>query len=412
MHIENYIERTMELDILKGSKHFPAILLTGPRQVGKTTLLKKLIHEAGSIVELDDTDARSFAQNDPRGFLGRYKLPILIDEVQYAPELFPYIKMAADRSEKPGQFWLTGSQPFSMMKNVSESMAGRVGVYELRGISLAEEEGRPTTPAFIPTPEVLEHRQEISRVIPPAEIYEKICRGSLPDIVRGTEVEPNRVYRSYTNTYVQRDVREYLKIDNQSAFQNLMGELALRTGQLLNCRSLSAHIGVSEPTVTSWIDAMVATGTIVLVPPYFSNRSKSVRKAPKVYFMDTGLCCHLIQLFDPELLENSPMAGPMLENYAVSEIIKSRLFNGSVFHGLYFYRDYNQREVDLLIDANGKLHPVEIKKNASISNTGFKGFGFLEKALDRPMGHGCVLCFSPALAPYDRNTDLVPIGYL
>ena len=405
-----FIQRTLGQAILKASDSFRVILVTGPRQAGKTTLLQYLQNKGRSYITLDDLDTRLAAQQDPAGFIDRLRLPVLIDEVQYAPDLFPYIKMAVDQSQQPGQFWLTGSQQFSMMKNVSESLAGRVAVFELQGISLAEEESRPSTPAFIPTVEALQHRQEIAKAIPSQQIYRKIWRGSLPRVVLDDGDEWQRFYSSYVTTYVERDAHDYLRISDLMAFRKFMQATAARTGQLLNYRDLSKKIGISEPTIKSWLGVLQATGLITLVPPYFQNRPKGLYKTPKLYFMDTGLCCYLTRWLTPEVLESGAMAGAILETYAITEIIKSLSYNDSPAT-LYFYRDSNQREVDLLIEQAGHIHPVEIKKSASIRSSGFKGFHCLDQ-LDTPVGHGCVLGFSKSLTPFNRKIDLVPMGYL
>ena len=222
--------------------------------------------------------------------------------------------------------------------------------------------------------------------------------------------EWQRFYSSYVTTYVERDVPAYLKIGDLLAFRTFMQAAAARSGQLLNYRDLSKKVGVSEPTIKSWLGVLQATGLITLIPPYFQNRPKGLYKTPKLYFMDTGLCSYLTRWLNPEVLESGAMAGAILETFAITEIIKSLSYNGSPAT-LYFYRDNNRREVDLLIEQAGHLHPVEIKKSASIRNSGFKGFRCLD-SLNTPIGHGCVLSFHKSLTPFDSQIDLVPIGYL
>ena len=406
----NYIERTLEQTITEASAAFKVVLLTGPRQVGKTTLLRKLKEPGRSYVSLDEPDTRFAAKRDPAGFISRLRLPVLIDEVQYVPELFPYIKAVVDRAGETGLVWLTGSQQFSMMKNVSESLAGRVAILDLQGISLAEEQGRPGTPPFIPTVEVLRERERIARPLGVEQVFEKIWRGSYPHVVSDRGRSWHRFYQSYVSTYIERDVRDYLKIDDLMSFHKFIQVAAARTGQMLNYREVSKDAGVSEPTVKSWFNVLRATGLVTILQPYFKNTAKRLLKTPKFYFMDTGLCCFLTRWTNPEVLEKGAMAGAILETYAVSEIIKSHIHNGSS-DPVYYYADKEKREVDILIERDGRIHPVEIKKTASVRNSGFRGFDFL-RSVKTPVGHGCVLCFHEEFLPFSREVDIVPIGYL
>ena len=338
------------------------------------------------------------------------KLPVLIDEVQYAPELFPYIKLTVDKTKKNGLFWLTGSQEFSMMKNISESLAGRIAILDLQGISLAEDKRRPQTLPFIPKLNCLRHRQKIATYLSPEHIYFKIWRGSYPHVVLDNGKTWQTFYESYITTYIERDVRDYLKIDNLIAFRKFMQIAASRTGQMLKYRDISKEIGVSQPTIKSWFNVLQATGIIKLIHPYFNNITKRLLKTPKLYFMDTGLCCFLTKWINPEVLERGAMAGPLLETYVISEIIKSYIHNGTSPH-LYYYADKEKHETDLLIEQNGYLYPIEIKKTASVHNSGFKGFDHLKK-LKTPIGHGCILCFQKNFLPYKGNINIVPIGYI
>ena len=393
-----FIDRTLRHTVKQASSAFKVVLLTGPRQVGKTTLLRKLAERGRSYVSLDEPDTRFSAKRDPGGFVDRLKLPVLIDEVQYVPELFPYIKIVVDEAGKNGLFWLTGSQQFSMMKNVSESLAGRVAILDLQGISLAEEQGRPETPPFIPTVEILREREKIAEPLGVEQVFEKIWRGSYPQVVSDRGENWHRFYQSYVLTYIERDVRDYLRINDLMSFHNFIQIAAARTGQMLNYREVSKQSGLSEPTVKSWFNVLRATGLVTIVQPYFKNTTKRLLKTPKFYFMDTGLCCFLTKWTNPEVLEKGAMAGAMLETYAVSEIIKS-------------HADKERREVDILIEQDGRIHPIEIKKASSMRSSGFRGFDFLRN-IKTPVGHGCVLCFYKELLPFSREVDIVPIGYL
>lgn len=403
-----FIQRTLAESILAASRSFYAVLLTGPRQVGKTTLLQSLQNR--SYVSLDDIDTRLSAQKDPAGFIDRLKLPVLIDEVQHVPDLFPYIKMVVDTAKQPGLFWLTASQQFAMIKNVSESLAGRVAILEMQGISLAEEEHRAATPAFIPLAETLQDRQNIAKHIDEGDVFHKIWRDSYPPVVTAKEDIWQRFYGAYLTTYIERDVRDYLKIDDRMAFYQFIQLAASRTGQMLNYTDMSKELGVSLPTIKSWFNVLLATGLVVVIQPYATHFSKRLLKKPKFYFMDTGLCCYLTGWLNPEVLAKGAMSSAMLKTFVVSEIIKSYIHHGKR-HPLFYYADKDKKEVDLLIYHSGHLYPIEIKKAASIYNTGFKGFDFLQK-LKIPMGHGCVLCFHKSLIPFNKDIDLVPIGYL
>lgn len=406
-----YIERSLKNEILTASKQFKVLLLTGPRQIGKTTVLEKLQGSQRGYISLDGLDTRIAAKEDPEGFIKRLKLPIIIDEVQYAPELFPYIKMVVDqRKEERGLFWLTGSQQFSMMKDISESLAGRVAILNMQGISLAEEEGRPDTAAFIPTIECLSKRRDICKPLSIKELFFKIWRGSYPDVISMRGENWQRFYESYVTTYVERDVRDYLRIDNLVLFRKFLQIAASRTAQIINYNDISKELGISVPTVKNWFSVLEATGIIRFLQPYYNNLGKRILKTPKFYFMDSGLCCYLTKWLNPDVLENGAMAGAMLETYVVSEIIKSYIHNG-ITPPLYYYTDKDKREVDILIEQNGTIYPIEIKKASSIKNSMFKGFDFLE-VLKMPIGNGCVLCTSNEWLPYRKNIDIVPIGYL
>lgn len=404
------IKRTLAKQIREVSANFKVVLLTGPRQVGKTTLLQEVEEKTRSYVTLDDLTSRMFAQEDPAGFIERLELPVLIDEVQYAPDLFPYIKIAVDKAKKPGLFWLTGSQQFDMMKNVIESLAGRVGILNLQGITLAEEQGRPDSSPFLPVLQLLKARQASAKTITLKQAYHKIWRGSYPDMVTADGKNWELFYESYVLTYIQRDVQDYLGVRNKNIFLKFMQIAAARTGQLINYADMAADVGVSEVTIKSWISALQASGIIILLQPYFNNKTKRLVKTPKLYFMDTGLCSFLTGWLNSDVLERGAMSGAILETYIVTEILKSYLHNGRKPH-LYFYRDKEKREVDILIEENGVIYPIEIKKTGSILPGSFKGFECL-KTLKVPIGHGCIICFVSNLTSLGQGIDAVPVGYL
>ncbi len=405
-----YIRRILEKAIQEASASFRVLLLTGPRQVGKTTLLEHIEKESRTYVTLDDMNQRTLAAEDPARFIDRLQLPVLIDEVQYAPQLFPYIKMMVDKLKTPGLFWLTGSQQFEMMDNISESLAGRVAILKLQGISLAEEQGRFEGKPFLPELALLESRKKEAIVENLLSIYHKIWRGSYPDVVQNDGQQWERFYESYVSTYIQKDIRDLLQIQNQTVFHKFMQIMASRTGQLLNYSDIATQIGMSEPTVKSWINVLHASGIIYLLQPYSTNHGKRLIKAPKLYFMDTGLCCFLSGWLNADVLERGAMAGPMLETYVVSEIIKSYL-NAGRTPRIYFYRDKEKNEMDVLIEENGLLYPVEIKKTASTRNISLKTFHVLEEA-ELPLGRGGVICFVNTILPLSNTIDAIPISYI
>ncbi len=405
-----YIQRSLSKAILNASQSFPVILLTGPRQVGKTTLLQQIDNHR-TYVTLDNMEDRMLAKSDPAGFLQRYSTPILIDEVQYAPELFPYIKIYADKHKSPGMFWLTGSQQFELMQNVTESMAGRVAIFKLLGLSLDEECGNPNAELFIPEAEYLAKRQATAVNLTLPAVFHKIWRGSYPFVITNESPENReRFYQSYIATYIQRDVRDFMQIDNQDNFLRFMQIAAARTGQLINYADFARDIGISEPTVKSWITILRACGLIYILQPYHNNQIKRLLKTPKLYFLDTGLCSYLTGWPNPHTLELSAMSGAMLETYVISEIVKNNLNNGKEPR-LFFYRDKDQREIDLLLEANGKLYALEIKKTATPGNINTKNLQMISK-LELPLGPSGVLCLREHYIQLSKGINAIPIGYI
>lgn len=404
------IKRSLGTILEAVSKQFKVILLTGPRQTGKTTLLKQMAQKSRSYVTLDNLSTRAAAREDPASFIARLNLPALIDEVQYVPELFPYIKMTVDELQQPGLFWLTGSQQFEMMQNINESLAGRVAILNLGGISLAEEQGRSNSSAFLPTLELLKERQQTAQTLNLPQLYHKIWRGSYPEMLVHEGHHWELFYESYLSTYIQRDIREILAIKDLNLFYHFMQITAARSGQLINYEDMARDIGITATTVKSWLQILQASGIIYLLRPYFNNRNKRLIKRCKLYFMDTGLCAFLSGWLTPEVLERGAMSGAILETYVVSEIIKSYWHNG-LKPPIYFYRDKEKNEIDVLLERNGKLHPLEIKKTATITRQQFNGFKCLD-SLGITVGHGGVLCLTSSLLPLTEGVDAIPVGYI
>lgn len=403
-----YIERKIEQQLRYLSEHFPAVVIAGARQTGKTTLMKKLIgvQEGMTYITLDYPRIRDLARSDPELFLQQYPAPVIIDEVQYAPELLPYIKIRIDEDRRNGQYFLSGSQMFRLMKNVSESLAGRVGLLSLYALSRAEIYGTEETP-FLPSRQIiLKHDETITTV------FDSIFRGSMPQMVTDPELTPEAYFGEYMQTYMERDIRELIEIKNESRFLKFIACVAARTGQELNLSDLGRDVGIDTKTADSWLSLLVTSGLVFLLQPYSGNTIKRIVKRPKLYFMDTGLACYLSLWNDPRVLENSAMAGAMFETYVVTEIIKEYTNKGiDVRSRLAYYRDNNGKEIDLMILENGTIYPIEIKKSADPGRDALKNFSVLESLPDR-IGEGAVICLSSQLYPLDKKNRVVPIGMI
>ncbi len=406
-------KRTLSQIIKKLNKNFPALLLTGPRQVGKTTLLEMCSENNRNYVTLDDIDARQLARTDPGLFIQTYKPPLIIDEIQYAPELFSYIKIIIDREKKNGLFWLTGSQKFHLMQNLTESLAGRIAVIDLLGLSQAELNGRANkVMPFIPTASWIEQSRNNSKK--PASlklVYERIWRGSFPRLNEIGDENRDIFYRSYLQTYIQRDVKDILNISDETVFYNFLVAIAARTGQMLNFSSISRDVGIDGKTVKSWLSILETSGLIYILRPYYHNITKRlVTKTPKIYFLDTGLCSYLTKWTNAASLEAGAMSGAIFETYVFAEILKTYWHKGKEPH-FYYYRDLDQKEIDLLIETNNKFYPIEFKKTATPSRTASKHFHLIEK-LDKKKGQGAVICFVERDIALSKSVTAIPVGYL
>ena len=419
-----YIKRTAEDTIARVSKMFPVLLVTGPRQVGKTTLLQRLADMQKSegvdrkYVTLDDPDARYLAKHDPALFLQRYSPPVLIDEIQYATELLPYIKMGADQSKKKGDFWITGSQVFRLMNNVSESLAGRVGIVNLLGLSDAEIYREPGEP-FQTDPEHLMKRLAARKPRGLNEIYDRIFKGSMPELYADENVDWELYYRSYVDTYLQRDIRDLTQIADEMQFYNFMTIVAAHTSKPVVYEELASAAGISSPTAKKWLSVLVSSHIIALLQPYHNNALKRVVKMPLVHFIDTGLAAYLLKWGNPEALEKGAMSGAFFESHVFSEIYKSFL-NAGKEPPIFYYRDKDQKEIDLLLYQNGVLFPIEIKKASSPGKSAIKNFRVLKPATqDAPIdgletlkveiGTGSVICMANDLLPVDEKNWYVPV---
>ncbi len=404
-------KRTLEKEVKEISKTFPVLLVTGPRQVGKTTLLEMCKEKSRRYVTLDDLDARQIAKNDPGLFIQTYKTPLIIDEIQYAPNLFSYIKMEVDKNKKNGMYWLTGSQKFHLMKNITESLAGRVVIVDLLGLSQSEinKNAQKQIP-FMPTKEwTQKNRFKKSKDV--MDLYNQIWRGSFPKINNNPDKKTReRFYSSYIQTYINRDVKDILNVSDSTAFYNFISTVAARTGQLLNYSNIARDVGIDVKTAKSWLSVLATSGLIYLLRPYHSNLTKRLVKAPKLYFLDTGLCAYLTRWIEPESLEKGAMSGAILETYIFIEILKSYWHNGLEPH-FYYYRDADQKEIDLVIETGDTLYPIEFKKTATPSLSAVKNFSLLEK-FGKKVGNGAVICLRKKDIPLSNEVDAIPVSYI
>ena len=402
------IKRNLEHSIVELSKHFPVIMLTGPRQVGKTTLLENISKDR-KYITLDDLEQRKLAKQDPALFLQIHKPPIFIDEIQYAPELFSYIKMYVDKNKNNGDFWITGSQKFHLMKNVTETLAGRVAIIDLLGISQAEEQERSSIP-FLPDKKWIE--QTLNNNLKNEDItgvYKKIFRGSYPKIVADKNMPRDIFYSSYVQTYIERDVKELMKIGDELKFLTFLKTIAARTGQLINYTDIASDVDVDIKTVQSWTSILEASGIIKMLYPYHNNLTKRAIKTPKMYFLDTGLCSYLCGWDSPTTLMNGSMSGNILETFVFAEILRS-YWNNAVQPNIYFYRDTDQKEIDFVIETNDTLYPVEVKKSANPN--GIKVWFNVLKNTGKTIGMGAVICFYNSIFPIKENIYSIPVNYI
>jgi predicted AAA+ superfamily ATPase len=403
-----YVKRTLSTSLARANRQFPVILVPGPRQVGKTTLLQHCAETDRRYVTLDDPQSRELAKSDPGLFLQRFAPPLLIDEIQYAPELFSHIKMIVDERKQAGDFWLTGSQHFHLMKDVSESLAGRVGIVNLLGFSRRELAGddewvEPFVPGDFGSPP--EHP-----TFGLIDLYRTIWRGSFPRIALDQQGDRDLFYSSYVQTYLQRDVRDLTNVGDEVAFTKFLRSAAARTAQILNLADMARDVGVSPNTAKNWLSILKASGTVFLLEPYHSNVTKRLVKSPKLYFLDTGLAAYLTEWSSPETLEAGAMSGAILETWVLAEVIKSYWHAGRQAP-IYYYRDKDKKEIDILIFRDGTIYPIEIKKTTAPSKRDIRHFSVLDK-LGVPVGPGTVLCLSKTVMPITDTVWAIPVSHI
>lgn len=395
-------KRTIAKRVKQMNDTFRVLILTGPRQVGKSTLLESLIPEGMNIISLDDLSLRELAQADPRMFLETYSAPIFIDEVQYAPELFPYIKMRVDKDKTRGQYWLSGSQRFELMKNVTESLAGRVGILNMNSFTYNEIMRGPMCEAF--NPENLKQKDfiDVNRT------FELIFAGGMPELYDTEGLDRNDFYDSYIKTYIERDVALIKDIGSTRDFRRFMREVAIRVGTTLNYADIAKEVGVSGHTIQSWLSVLESTGLVYLLEAYSSNLLKRITQSPKIIFMDMGLCAYLAGWQSARDLQLSDASGHYLESYIISEIIKNNQNLGANVH-LYHIRNKETDEIDLIMEKNDTLYPIEIKKTSTPRREMLKTFRMLD-GLGSKVGSGGIICTYDKLMPLDEHNYIIPIS--
>lgn len=382
-----YINRHIE-DVIKEVKDsFKVLLITGPRQVGKSTLLNHLFKDEYTYVTLDDIISLNLAKSDPKLFFENYPLPLIIDEVQYAPELFSEIKRMVDASNNYGEIILTGSQTFSLMDGVIETLAGRVGIFELPGLSYREINNTSYKSPFIPTDNYLNKKNDNITY----DLWQFIFKGDMPELYKKANIDVMHYYSSYVSTYIERDVRTILNITDLDAFTRFLISIAARTANIINYSTIASEVGKDVKTIKSWLKVLQASGLIELVEPFSNNNLKRMIKAPTLYFMNTGLVNYLLRWTSVDTLKNGAFSGQILETFVVSEIIKSFKNMGYSDVPIYFYRDFDGKEIDLIIEANGTLYPVEIKKTMNPKKDMAKSFDRLDKAVGFEVGNEIIL---------------------
>ncbi len=402
-----YIARNLEKVVLEVTKEYPVVLVTGPRQVGKTTMLQKLMEGTDrNYVSLDDLNERNLAKTDPEMFLQLHKPPILIDEVQYAPELFVYIKIHVDKYHNAGDFWLTGSQVFKLMSGIQESLAGRVAVLSLTSLSQAEICGGEMQPFTLDIEKLSVRRKERTEA-DTGVIFDRIFRGSMPAIVSEKNSNSQIFYSSYLTTYIERDVRELTDAIDSLKFLHFITAVAARCGQILNIAEIARDADINQKQAKSWLGVLETLGLIFYLHPYSNNMLKRLVKTPKLYFYDTGLVCYLTKWSSAETLQSGAMNGAILENYVVAEIRKTYLNCGKDPY-MYYYRDKDAREIDIILEHDGVLNPIEIKKSANPGSELIKVFKLLDKSSAK-RSKGAVVCMKPELSAIDRENYIVPV---
>ena len=419
----NYINRTIETKLDEMYGNFPSILITGARQSGKSTVLQYIANtkkENINEVSLDDLNERTMAIEDPETFLRLHGVPLIIDEFQYAPNLLSYIKIKIDEARKNEMFgdgtkvgtlyFLTGSQVFETMENITESLAGRVGIIDLYPLSTREIYGLKED-IFIPNIDLIKNKQPLKYEYLD-NVFERIFRGSYPELYKNTEINIETFFSSYLRTYIERDVRKIINIQDEPKFLKFISSLAARTGQEFNASDIAKDVGIDSETVNKWTGVLSNTYIIFLLQPHMNNNVGRIIKRPKIYFMDTGLACYLTGYVSSKTLQKSAYSGQIFETYVISEIVKSYTNNQSdPKKHLYYYRDNNGKEIDLLVIDGDNIYPVEIKKGANPDKDAIKNFNIVKK-FEMNSPNGCVICLTKDIHAINENNYMIPIEYI
>ncbi len=401
MYISREIESTVDKMLAQGK----VVLVTGARQVGKTTMLKEHLGSAFNYVTMEEPAVYAQVKSDASLFFQSHESPIIIDEIQRVPELFSPIKWVVDQSAQKGRIILTGSQTYHLMKGVSESLSGRIRILEMSGLSLRELTSDSNTPQkYVPAEVKVRKTSSLTN----GDLWHHIHRGSMPEL-QDPDIDWDIFYSDYVRTYLERDVRDLISIKDQAKFYNFMVACAARSGQLFNASDIGNSIDADHKTVKAWLSVLQASGIIRIIEPFFSNVDKRLTKTPKLYFMDTGLVCHLTRWTTPDQLRNGAVAGHVFETFVVSEVLKSYMNAGANLHDVWFYRDSKKREIDLVIQDGHILHPVEIKTNALVKKDAIKHFSCLEGMEGYELGFGHIICQAPEPYYVTKNVQAVPV---
>lgn len=395
-------EREIKNTILKINDTFRILVVTGPRQVGKTTLLRELLPKDMKMVSLDDETLKEEAKTNPKFFLESYGKPLFIDEIQKAPELFPYLKMEVDKDNSRGQYWLSGSQTFELMKGISESLAGRVGIVKMNSLTYKELNRNINNEVF--DPNIIKERDYINS----NDIFKFIFNGGMPEFNYIKNMDRNIFFESYINTYLERDVREIINVTNLELFKKFMRDIAIRNGKTLNYSDIANDIGVSSHTIKDWVSVLVNSRIIYLLEGYHNNKIERLTHIPKIIFMDSGLACYLANFSSFKDLQLSEYAGSFLESYIVSEIIKS-YDNNRIPLNITHFRNKEIQEIDLILEKNNTIYPLEIKKTSTPNRSMLKNFNYLEKA-NLKIGNGGIICLNDKLLKLDEKLYYIPIS--
>ena len=418
-----YIERSITPYVQKAEKNFKAVLITGARQAGKSTLLKKLF-PSRKYITFDDPFIEEQAIQNAGMFMTLNQPPVTFDEVQRVPDLFRYIKIECDKRDEYGLYCLSGSQPFRLMQNVSESLSGRISIIELAGLSLREIQGDTFDQPFLPSMDYVMERQKTARQ--PENIWQIIHRGSFPELYQNPELDWQQFYASYIKTYLERDVRELSAVQNLDVFRRFMVAVAARTGQMVNYANIADEVRRDAATIRNWFSILEASGIIYLLEPYTPSVLKRAIKTPKVYFRDTGLASYLTRWLTPETLAYGAMAGNMFETFVISEILKSYSNQGIDYrYCVSYYRGKDKKrirrdgkeievegEIDFIIEENGVLYPIEIKKNTSETAYAASAFQVLDRVEDKKRGMGAVISMCPAPGMLRENVLELPVWFV